>query len=184
MRTTAAISSGSPRRPIGGSAPVVRRARARQARTVSMVRDYAVTVCGAGPRSSASARVMPAMPIGGDDVERGGRALVRGSCPRELTIEPPRAAREVRQAGLGCTEAPSSTIAITAPPFSSLMSSKAVSLPPRRCDQDIQAPELLHRASTIAAPRPDGDVGDVERRLPPADLIIETVFLGFLRVFA
>src|SRR6266480_1263532 len=156
MRTTAATSSGSPRRPIGGRP---RRSRGLSGapgrpRTVSMVPGTTqLTVMRRGARSSASARVMPAMPALAAMTWARPVAPLCAVRPPIFTIAPPRTRIRWGRQDWVHKNAPSSTVAITRRHSSSLMSSKGVSLLTAALLTRMSSrPNCLTVASTIFAP--------------------------------
>src|SRR6267142_610217 len=183
MRTTAATSSGSPRRPIGGRP---RRSRGRagapgRPRTVSMVPGTTqLTVMRRGARSSASARVMPAMPALAAITWARPVAPLCAVRPPIFTIEPPRTRMRWGRQDWVHRNAPSSTVEMTRRHSSSLMSSKGVSLlTAALLTRMSRRPNCFTVASTISATA-SGSVTSAKWKaaVPPLDLIIATVLLA------
>src|SRR6266702_4195715 len=177
MRTTAATSSGSPRRPIGGRP---RRSRGRggtpgRPRTVSIVPGTTqLTVMRCGARSSASARVMPAMPALAAITWARPVAPLCAVSPPGLTTVPLRVRIRWGRLDWVHRNAPSSTVEITRRHSSSLMSSKGDSLLTAALLTRMSSrPNCLTVASTIFATAAGSS-------LPPFDLIIATVCLASL----
>src|SRR5258705_3605191 len=183
MRPPAATSSGSPRRPIGGRR---RRSRGRagapgRPRTVSMVPGTRqLTVMRAGARSSARARVMPAMPALAAMTWARPVAPLCAVRPPIFTIEPPRTRMRWGRQDWVHRNAPSSTVEMTRRHSSSLMSSKGVSLLTAALLTRMSSrPNCFTVASTISATA-SGSVTSAKWKaaVPPLDLIIATVLLA------
>src|SRR5688500_7535151 len=185
-RTIAAISSGSPRRPTGGSA---RRFSGRSGapgspRTVSMVpgtTQFTVMCCGA--RSSASARVRPAMPDLAVMTCARPTAPLCAVRPPRLTIAPaPARARCGRQA---CEQrnAPSRMVESTLRHSSKRMSPNAVSARTAALfTRKSIRPKRLTVASTISATAAGSVTSAIcSLALPPSASIMATVFSASAR---
>ncbi len=175
MRTTAATSSGSPRRPIGGRP---RRSRGLSGapgrpRTVSMVPGTTqLTVMRRGARSSASARVMPAMPALAAITWARPVAPLCAVRPPIFTIAPPRTRMRCGRQDWVHRNAPSSTVEMTWRHSSSLMSSKGVSLlTAALLTRMSRRPNCLTVASTIFATA-SGSVTSAKWKaaVPPLDI--------------
>src|SRR2546425_294342 len=180
VRTIAAISSGSPRRPTGGSE---RRCCGRSGapgrpRTVSIVPGTTqLTVMRCGARSSASARVRPASPA------LAVMTWARPSAPRcavkppMLTMVPPPARIRCGRQAWAQRNAPSSTVESTRRHSSKRISANGVSTRTAALfTRKSSRPNSRTAASTIAATAGASVTSAMcSTALPPADLIAASV---------